>query len=224
MTMESVTALDVTLNPIECRALACLLEKEKTTPEYYPMSLNSLTNACNQKSNRDPAMTLDDSQVADALNRLKGKRLVWFLSTAGGRVPKFEHNFTTHWKFQATEVAILCELMLRGPQTVGELRTRAARMHEFQDLEQVEKTLLNLSTRNDGPFVTLLARQAGRKEQRWAHLFCGEPVDVAAKELAGELLPVAADRMTALEAEVAALRAEIAQLRQEFGQFKQSFE
>jgi uncharacterized protein YceH (UPF0502 family) len=220
--------LEILLDDIETRVLACLIEKERTTPEYYPLSLNALTNACNQKSNRDPVMALDESAVSDALQALKGKHLVWFLSTAGGRVTKYEHNFVARWKFQDHEVAILCELMLRGPQTVGELRTRASRIHEFRDLEEAETTLQGLLERGDGPFVARLPRQPGRKDPRYAHLFAGEPAlaeypPIETPQNAAQA-PNRFDRIAALEQNVAALASELAVLRQEFAEFKRAFE
>jgi uncharacterized protein YceH (UPF0502 family) len=219
---------DVVLNDCECRVLACLLEKERTTPEYYPLSLNALTNACNQKSNRDPVMTLDDTAVENALHGLKSKRLVWFLSTAGGRVTKYEHNFTNRWSFQDKEVAVLCELMLRGPQTIGELRTRGSRIHEFSQIEDVEKTVQGLMERGDGPFIVRLPRQAGRKDHRYAHLFCGEPVinereSAEALNIASEV-PDRTGRIQTLEQKVEALSGELALLKEEFTLFKRSFE
>jgi uncharacterized protein len=215
------------LNEIEVRILGCLIEKELTTPEYYPLSLNGLTNACNQKSNRDPILALDEADVVRGLDALRFKQLA-VVSTDGGRVPKYRHILAERLRLAPEELALLCELLVRGPQTVGELRTRAERMHTFPDLAAVEEALGELTAREQ-PLVTRLARQPGRKEPRYAHLFAGEP-EVAPEEhsprpesarfrvMAGD------ERLANLEEEVAALRAEVAGLRQAVDEFKAQFE
>ena len=168
--------LELTLH--ETRIIGCLIEKEITTPEQYPLSLNALTNACNQKSNRDPVLDLDEATVQQLVDQLIKKRLVSEQSGYGNRVPKFQHlfcntNFGT-LKFSPQELGIVCELFLRGPQTPGELRSRASRMCRFGDVSEVEAALNGLASREDGPFVIRLAREPGKRESRYAHLFSGE--------------------------------------------------
>ena len=214
--------MDVTLNGIELRVLGSLIEKELTTPEYYPLSLNALVNACNQKSNRDPVMALDDSEVTRALDSLRFKQFA-LVSGAGGRVAKYRHALVEKFRFTPAELALLCELMVRGPQTVGELRTRAERLHAFADLAEVEGVLQDLMDRTP-PLVVRLPRQPGRKEPRYCQLFSGEP-DLA--ELAAAPEPgrsADGERIAQLEQEVAGLREEVAALRQTIAEFKKSFE
>ncbi|HTA60344.1 MAG TPA: YceH family protein, partial [Candidatus Baltobacteraceae bacterium] len=174
------------LSQIEARVLGALVEKETTTPEYYPLSLNALVNACNQKSNRDPVMTLGEEAVRQALRSLSDQAMV---RSAGGdsRVAKFEHRLNELYNFHRHEIAVLCVLLLRGPQTPGELRTRAERMYAFEDLEAVHAAL-NLLLRRDPPLVKILPRQPGTKESRYMHLFSGDviPGEHAAKELSAE--------------------------------------
>ncbi|MGP1675700.1 MAG: YceH family protein [Burkholderiales bacterium] len=168
--------LDLTLH--ETRVIGCLIEKEITTPEQYPLSLNALTNACNQKSNRDPVLDLDEATVQQLVDQLTKKRLVSEQSGYGNRVPKFQHLFcnTTFGtlKFSPEELGIICELFLRGPQTPGELRSRASRLCRFGDVSEVETVLMGLASREDGPYVIRLAREPGKRESRYAHLFSGE--------------------------------------------------
>ncbi len=219
--------MTIMLNGNELRILGCLMEKELTTPEQYPLTLNALTNACNQKSNRDPVMALEDDDVVRGLNSLKFKQLV-VVSSDGGRVPKYRHILAERLGVAPEELALLCELLVRGAQTVGELRTRAERMRSFPDLAAVEEVLAELMKR-EPPLVTRLPRQQGRKEARYAHLFAGEPV-VAAED--GTPPPEAArvrvmagdERMAKLEKEVAELRSEIAGLRRTMAEFKSQFE
>jgi len=170
--------MNLELSLHETRVIGCLIEKEITTPEQYPLSLNALTNACNQKSNRDPVLNLDEVAVQQLIDGLVKKRLVSEQSGYGSRVPKFQHlfcntNFGT-LKFSPQELAIVCELFLRGPQTPGELRSRASRMCRFGDVSEVEAALEQLAARADGPFVQRLAREPGKRESRYAHLFSGE--------------------------------------------------
>src|SRR6201988_4999790 len=171
--------MSLQLSDIEVRVLGALVEKESTTPEYYPLSLNALVNACNQKSNRDPVMTLDEEVVRQALRSLSDQALV---RSAGGdsRVPKFEHRLNELYNFHRHEIAVLCVLLLRGPQTPGELRTRAERMYAFEDLEAVHAAL-NLLIRREPPLVKVLPRQAGTKESRFMHLLSGDtsPAEVS---------------------------------------------
>jgi uncharacterized protein len=176
--------MNIVLTPMEARIIGCLIEKQITTPDQYPLSLNALVNACNQKSNRDPMMDVDEPVVQRTLDDLSKKHLIMERSGFGSRVPKYQHRFcNTEFgtlKFTPQELAIVCELLLRGPQTPGELRPRAARMAPFTDADQVEATLEVLRTRADGPFVVRLPRESGRRDSAYAHLF-GGPVAAAAR-------------------------------------------
>ncbi|MRR52902.1 MAG: DUF480 domain-containing protein [Deltaproteobacteria bacterium] len=219
--------MEMTLDDIEVRVLGSLIEKELTTPEYYPLSLNSLTNACNQKSNRDPVMALSEEEVVRALDSLRFKQLA-VLSADGGRVPKYRHLLAEKMGLIPAEQAIICELLVRGPQTLGELRTRGERMHPFGDLAAVDEVLQELMQR-DKPLISLLPRLPGRKEGRYAQLFSGMPdVTVEEQRTAPEAarVRVAAenDRIARLEAEVTTLRNEMADLRQLVDAFKKQFE
>jgi hypothetical protein len=219
--------MDMTLNDLELRVIGCLIEKELTTPEYYPLSLNALTNACNQKSNRDPVLALEEADVVRALDSLRFKQLV-VVSADGGRVAKYRHLLAERLRLVPPELALLCELMVRGPQTVGELRTRAERMHPFPDLQAVENVLQELMEREE-PMVAKLPRQPGRKEGRYAQLFSGPP-EISAEESApppeAARLKVMAEneRIAKLEEEVAALREEVAGLRLLVEEFKSQFD
>lgn len=218
--------MEMSLNETEVRVLGCLMEKELATPEYYPLTLNALTSACNQKSNRDPAMQLEETEVVRALDALRFRQLV-LLSAEGGRVPKYRHILAEKFRLSPPELALLCELMVRGPQTAGELRSRAERMHPFAGPAAVEEALEELLARNP-PLVTRLPRQPGRKEQRYAHLFAGVP-EVAGEEQAppeAARLRVMAEneRLARLEEEIALLRAEVAGLRRLVEEFKAQFE
>src|SRR5690242_10890925 len=164
--------MNFVLDPVEARVLGALVEKEITTPEYYPLSLNALVNACNQKSNRDPAMELDEAAVRTALRTLDEKDLARS-AAVNDRVAKYEHQLQEAFNFTRQEIAILCELLLRGPQTPGELRSRASRMQPFEDIGQVQATLQKLMSR-EPPLVAVMARQPGTKEVRYAQLFTGE--------------------------------------------------
>ena len=215
--------MKIALNLLEARVLGCLIEKEMSTPDYYPLSLNALTNACNQKSNRNPVMELGESSVQDTLDALIKKRLVVPKSSSGSRVSKFAHRLsnpiTNAMDFSVQELAVLCELLVRGPQTLGELRTHAGRLTEFADVAQVEATVQKLRTREDGPFVTELPRQPGRRDVRHAQLFTELPTEDITQEPHVEAVPAsAADRVTALEQEVAVLRSEVSDLRQQLDQ------
>jgi uncharacterized protein len=219
------------LSQEEVRVLGSLLEKETTTPEYYPMTLNALMAACNQKSNRDPMVSYDEETVRDALASMRPKGLVMEISGAGYRVPKYAHRLPEAINLGRREFALLCTLMLRGPQTLGELRDRSERMYEFSDLEEVEHVLDTLAARDPDPLVVKLPRLPGTKEPRYAHLFCGQPdLSSAASEPArsavggAAALSATAERIAALETQLAALREEIAGLRSEFAQFRKQFE
>ena len=219
--------METTLNEVEARVLGCLIEKEMTTPEYYPLSLNALTAACNQKSNRDPVMALTEEDVVRALNRMRFNQLT-VVSGESSRVAKYRHLLAEKMGLVPAELAVMCELLVRGPQTVGELRTRCERMHPFADLTAVEEVLGELAGRED-PLIVRLPRQPGRKEARHAHLFCGPP-DMAAEEHEAAPEPARArvmaadERVTKLEEEVASLRGEVAELRQMVEEFKRQFE
>ena len=203
------------LTPYEARVIGCLIEKEITTPEQYPLSLNALTNACNQKSNRDPVLDLDDATVQQTLDQLGKKYLVSEETGYGSRVAKYRHRFcNTEYgtlKFSPQELGIVCELLLRGPQTPGELRSRASRLCALKEVAEVEAVLDRLIQREDGPYVVRLPREPGRRESRYAHLFSGE---VAAEQAGGamQVTPEAAG-VGSLEQRVAALEAEVAELK-----------
>jgi uncharacterized protein len=222
--------MQLTLTPMEARVLGALIEKEITTPEYYPLSLNALTNACNQKSNRDPVLHVEESEVRKALNHLEYQSLVRSVSATDSRVTKFEHRLQDTFNFYRPEVAVICELLLRGPQTPGELRTRASRMHAFEDLESVHSALSRLEKR-EPPLVTVLPRQPGTKEARYAHLL-GDAPPVAAsappRETAARdhdaATPSSNERIESLVAEVAELRSQIADLQSQFATFRKQFE
>ncbi|HTA71331.1 MAG TPA: YceH family protein [Bryobacteraceae bacterium] len=220
--------MDLLLQPEEVRVLGSLLEKEVTTPEYYPLSLNTLVNACNQKSNRDPVVEFDADTVEQAAQLLRDKGLLVTITGAGSRVPKYGHRISEKLNLGRRELAIMCELMVRGPQTLGELRTHCERMHKFDDLAEVEAVIERLPE-----LVVRLSRRPGEKEVRYAHLLSGTPVIPEASEEAppareGRPDPVAAgrgpDRIAALESEVARLRDEIENLKQQFAGFKRQFE
>lgn len=216
------------LTDVEVRVLGSLIEKQVTTPEYYPLTLNALANACNQKSNRAPIMHLDEYAVVRALDGLRDKKIVWMVSAANSRTPKYEHSVPKVLDLAPDEVALLCLLMLRGPQTAGELRGRSGRLHTFAGVTDVEETLERLAARSDGPFVVMLPRQSGHKERRYMHLLAGEPEFEEqsmepAPEQARVLVREEDGRMAALEASVTDLASELASLRAEFDAFKDQF-
>ena len=215
--------MEINLDPVEVRILGALIEKEITTPEYYPLSLNALVNACNQKSNRDPAVNYDEDDVDSALERLRARGLAVRSTGAGSRVPKHGHRFTERLNPDRRETAILCELMLRGPQTVGELRTHTDRMHHFDDTDEVDAVLKRLMERTPDPLVTQLPRRAGEKEVRFAHLFSGVPAIEATQAAETQAAP-RVDRVGHLETEVAQLREELESLKSQFAQFRRQFE
>ena len=218
--------MELDLTRTEARVLGCLMEKDLATPEYYPLTLNALTNACNQKSNRDPLMQLEETDVVRALDNLRRKQLA-HQSAEGVRAAKYCHNLDGLLRLDPEEQAILAELLLRGPQTVGELRNRADRMCAVGDLQAVEELLLNLADR-DPPLVMRLPRQPGRKEHRYAHLLAGES-DI---EQAASTIPEAArikvqaedERISRLEKEVVEMRDELAEVRRQLAEFKSQFE
>lgn len=218
---------EVQLTAEEARVLGVLVEKQITTPEYYPLSLHALTAACNQKNNRDPVTGYDERTVVRALDELREKRLASLISEAGARVPKYRHAFPETFGLDALDTALLCELLLRGPQTPGELRTRASRMVEIADPALVEAALEALITVKH--LVVKLPRQPGRKECRYQHTLCGMPsLDAAEPSVPAEpaRLAVAAEneRLAKLEADSAALRADLDALRAQFAEFRKQFE
>ena len=212
--------LDTPLDPVSVRVLACLVEKSATTPEYYPLTLVALTAACNQKSNRDPVMEVAEGDVVRALDTLRDQGLAWSVTLAGSRTPRYRHSLTDAPALPPSHLAVLCELMLRGPQTVGELRLHASRMAELADTAAVQGILQDLGARAEGPLVAVLPRQPGRREDRYAHLLCG-PLPAAdaapaAVEPARQAVMAEHERLAALEARVAALQDELGRLAARF--------
>ena len=215
--------MDIELTLNEARVIGCLIEKEICTPDQYPLSLNALVNACNQKSNRDPVLELDEAEVQQVVDGLIRKSHVMEHSGFSSRVPKFQHRFCNSTygtlKFSAQELGIICELFLRGPQTPGELRSRTSRLCRFGDVTEVEAVLNQLAQREDGPFVVRLPREPGKRESRYAHLFSGEVIGAENSERrtdagdSGHRSDAAGTGAAELEARVAALEAEVAALR-----------
>ncbi|PWI32291.1 DUF480 domain-containing protein [Vibrio albus] len=212
--------MSIELSPVEARVIGCLIEKEVTTPDHYPLTLNSLTNACNQKSNRDPVMSLSESEVLDTVDALIARRLVNDESGFNSRVSKYQHRFCNtefgDLQFTEQERGVICCLLLRGAQTPGEIRTRTNRLCQFADVKEVEAVLEKLaSDSDDSPLVVRLPREAGKRESRYMHQFCGE-VDVAAIATASPAVPpsgASQSRIEALESEVTQLKSEMAELR-----------
>jgi uncharacterized protein YceH (UPF0502 family) len=208
--------MNIELNPIEARVIGCLIEKEVTTPDYYPLTLNSLTTACNQKSNREPVMALTDGDVQQAVDALISRRLVSDESGFNSRANKFQHRFcNTEFgdiKLTKQEKGIVCCLLLRGAQTPGELRTRSNRLADFSDVKEVEAVLDNMASREEGALVVKLPREVGKRESRYMHLFSGE-VDIEALAAAVPVSSPSNDRIEQLEQEVESLKSEMAELR-----------
>jgi uncharacterized protein YceH (UPF0502 family) len=220
--------MDILLSDIEVRILGCLIEKETTTPDYYPLTLNALTNACNQKSSRYPVVSFEDTTVVRGLDSLREKGLAEKILKADSSVPKYQHSFPEKFSLSDDYVAVLCELMLRGPQTVGEIRNRAGRMYKFEDLQEVEEILKSLMEK-EPPMVVKLPRQIGRKESRFMHLFSGEPEITEAEpdvpeEAATVRVRAENERIEKLEQELSALRGEFDALKKEFADLKSQFE
>jgi uncharacterized protein YceH (UPF0502 family) len=213
------------INEIEARVLGSLVEKQLTTPEYYPLTLNSLTAACNQKSNRDPVMSLGETELLAAIDSLRGKNLVYLYYGSTSRTVKYKHMLPNVFELDEAGVAVMALLMLRGPQTVGELRGRSDRLHEFSGLGEVQETLDSLSDRSE-PLILKLDRQPGQKEARYAHLLSGE-IDQASIAEVSQIRTASSgssERIEKLEEEVAALRAEFDKLTAEIAEFKKQFE
>src|SRR5271156_2463756 len=218
--------MEFKLTPTEVRVLGSLIEKDITTPEYYPLSLNALMNACNQKSNRDPVMQLDEDAVRDALEGLQLQRMAGPARGADSRVTKYEQRLQEVFNFTRAEIAVLCVLLLRGPQTPGELRGRAERLHRFETLEDVQSALQKLMQR-EPPLAKVLPRQPGTKESRYAHLLAGDAVEPEAPVLGGlaaERNPAEGDRFARLEEEVAELRRGIGGVKDQLERFRKQFE
>ena len=214
----------VNLTANEARVLGCLIEKDITTPDNYPLSLNSLVNACNQKSNRDPAMTLDESTVLTALDGLNQLNLAGTASGADSRVTKYEHRVYDTLKLGRREIAIMCELLIRGPQTSGELRGRAERMHKFEDISDVQSTLQRLM-QWDPPLVAMLPRQPGTKESRYAHLMSGEVESAPLPVPSHRTAPLEDhDRVARLEQQVTEMRTELDEVKRQLDEMKKVFE
>jgi uncharacterized protein YceH (UPF0502 family) len=214
------------LNPTEVRVLGSLIEKDITTPDYYPLSLNALVNACNQKNNRDPIMSLNEDSVRHVLASLQEKRLAGPGTGADSRVTKYEHRLQEVFNFDRREIAVLCVLLLRGPQTPGELRSRGERMYRFETLDDVQSAIQRLTDRQPS-LVKMLPRQPGTKESRYIHLFADVPADDLTPAPAPRQATASAhndSRIAVLEAEVASLRNEIAELRLQLSEFKIKFE
>jgi uncharacterized protein YceH (UPF0502 family) len=223
--------VDPLLNEVEVRVVGALIEKQVTTPEYYPLTLNALINACNQISNRDPVVSFDEKTVARAIESLREKNLVYVFYGADSRVPKYKHIMTEIFKLSPAELGVMCVLMLRGPQTIGELRGRTGRLYEFADLAEVESTLEGLRTRDEQALVAKLPRQPGQKDSRYVQLLAGEvvvadepPARVPRAEAAVREVRAENEKIAQLESEVAGLRAEIVELREQFVEFKKQFE
>ncbi|HEX6188615.1 MAG TPA: YceH family protein [Pyrinomonadaceae bacterium] len=215
-----------TLDPIEIRVLGSLIEKQITTPEYYPLTLHSLTAACNQKNNRNPVMSLTEQEVERGLDSLRERNLAYVFHGSTSRVPKFKHVAPEILQLNPAELAVMCVLMLSGAQTVGEIRTRGSRLHEFSGLEEVDETLRGLSARESEPLVVKLPRQAGQKDARYVHLLSGEP-DLSHLEAATTEPPTRrahSERAPQLEEQVQMLKQQVEELARQFAEFRKQFE
>ncbi|MBS1795752.1 MAG: YceH family protein [Acidobacteria bacterium] len=210
------------LTEIEARIVGALVEKQLTTPEYYPLTLNALVAACNQKTNREPVTSYDEKTVSDALDDLRDKNIVYVFYGSTSRVPKYKHILPDVYELEPSETAVICVLMLRGPQTIGELKERTGRLYDFRDLNDVNETLEALIKREE-PLITKLERAPGQKEARYAHLLCGEVLNYTPPERASR--GAASDeRFEKLEQEIESLKTDLAAIRQEFEDFKKQFE
>jgi uncharacterized protein len=210
------------LTEIEARIVSALVEKQLTTPEYYPLTLNALIAACNQKTNREPVVNFDEKTVSDALEDLRDKNLVYVFYGSTSRVPKYKHMLPQVFELEPSETAVICVLMLRGPQTIGEIKERTGRLYDFRDLNDVNETLEALAKR-DEPLITKLERQPGQKEARYAHLLSGEvtsytPPERVSRGTAND------ERLEKLEQELETVKSELSSFKQEFEEFKKQFE
>jgi uncharacterized protein YceH (UPF0502 family) len=212
------------LNETEARIVGALVEKQLTTPEYYPLTLNALLAACNQKNNREPVTSLDEATVTNTLERLRDRNIVYVFYGSNSRVPKYKHMLPSVYELEPPEVAVIDVMLLRGPQTLGELRTRTERLYGFSGLGEIQDTLDSLSRRDD-PLITKLERLPGQKDARYAHLLSG-PIDMerVAAAAASPRASGASERMEALEQEVSSLRSEVAELKATFEEFRKQFE
>lgn len=220
--------MNILLNEIEARVLGCLIEKSFTTPDYYPLTLNALTNACNQKSNRNPVMSLEETTVVRGLDDLRKKGISEKVFKADSRVPKYQQLFMSTFDLSRSQTAVLCELMLRGPQTGGEIRSRTERMNKFQDLDEVEDILSGLME-TDTPMLVKLPRQPGQKESRYMHLFSGEyEIKEQDRPVTDESATIQVrsenERILKLEDELALLKNEFHELKKEFADLKSQFD
>lgn len=221
--------MDRILDEIEVRLIGSLIEKQLATPDYYPLTMNALIHACNQISNRDPVVSYDEPTVTQAIDSLRQKNMAYIFYGSDSRVPKYKQMFTDSFHLSPQETAIMCVLMLRGPQTIGELRGRTSRLYEFADLSEVQSTLDSLTARDDPSIVVKLPRQTGQKDARYAHLLAGE-VAVAEQSATPRRERAASEpaaengRLANLESEVETLRRELGDLKQQFDEFKKQFE
>ncbi len=210
------------LSEVEARVISALVEKQLTTPEYYPLTLNALVAACNQKTNREPVVSYDEQTVQKTLDVLRDKNLVYVFYGSTSRVPKYKHMLPQFFELESSETAVICVLMLRGAQTLGELRERTQRLYEFSGVGEVNETLDNLS-RRDEPLIVKLERQAGQKEARFAHLLCGEVTSYQPPEKVSRST-ANAERIEKLEQEVESLKSELNEFKQNFEEFRKQFE
>lgn len=226
--MEEAPVVNVTLNEVEVRVLGALIEKQISTPDYYPMTLNALMNACNQKSSRDPVVVYDEQTVMSGLDSLREKKLAYVFHGSESRVPKYGHIFDKSFALAPPELAAMCVLMLRGPQTPGEIRSRTASLYNFSDLGEAEATLSALETRESEPLIIRLPRQPGARESRYAHLLSGKPeieeIEAAPRHEPARVRAQDNERIVKLEEEVKSLREELSELRQQFADFRKQFE
>jgi uncharacterized protein YceH (UPF0502 family) len=211
------------LTETEARIVGSLIEKQLTTPEYYPLTLNALVAACNQKTNREPVVNYDEKTVLAALDDLRDKNIVYVFYGSSSRVPKYKHILPDVYELEPSETAVMCVLMLRGPQTIGELRERTGRLYDFRDLNDVNETLENLIKREE-PLITRLERAPGQKEARYAHLLCGEVTSYTPPERPSRGGAANDERVEKLEQELESLKSELSSFRQEFEDFKKQFE
>jgi uncharacterized protein len=211
------------LTEIEARIVSALVEKQLTTPEYYPLTLNALIAACNQKTNREPVVNYDEKTVSNALEDLRDKNIVYIYYGSTSRVPKYKHMLPQLFELEPSETAVLCVLMLRGPQTIGEIKERTGRLYDFRDLNDVNETLEAL-TKRDAPLIVKLERQPGQKEARYAHLLSGEVTSYTPPERSVSRGAANDERLEKLEQELETVKSELSSFKQEFEEFKKQFE